>query len=80
MIKNRPGDNRKILTKPKRKILKRRESCVSLPYKSIHSELKTMEWVFKYTISDQQDPEDSEYVIVFAVAMKINLQWTKVCD
>jgi len=46
MIENRPGDNRNILTKRKRKILKRRESCVTLPYKSIHSELKTMEWVF----------------------------------
>ena len=52
MIKNRPFGNRKILTKPKRKILKRRESFVSLSYKSIHSESKTMQWVFKYTISD----------------------------
>ena len=80
MIKNRPFGNRKILTKPKRKILKRRESCVSLSYKSIHSESKTMQWVFKYTISDWQDPEDSESAIVFALAIKINLQWTKVCD
>ncbi len=80
MIKNRPIDNRKILTKAKRKILMRRESCVSLPYKSIDSESKTMEWVFKYTISDWQDPEDSESAIVFALAIKMNLQWTKVCD
>ena len=80
MIKNRPIDNRKILTKAKRKILMRRESCVSLPYKSIDSESKTMERVFEYTISDWQDPEDSESAIVFALAIKINLQWTKVCD
>ena len=52
MIKNRPIDNRNILTKAKRKILMRRESCVSLPYKSIDSESKTMERVFEYTISD----------------------------
>ena len=52
----------------------RRESCVSLPYKSIDSESKTMEWVFKYIISDRQDPEDSESAIVFALAIKINLQ------